>query len=142
VIFDIESFVSAGPIRFGMTQLDVRRLNLGTIRSFRRTPSQLVPSDQFLELGVVVSYKPPGIVETIEFSPPSRPVYCGIDLFGLTVDSLNALLAAKDKSLDVDSDGFIAHATGIGAYVLGADEEEDSPAELVSIIAFEKGYYD
>lgn len=140
--FEIKSFVGAGPIRFGMTQLEVRRLSLGPMRSFKRTPTAILPSDHFTDLGVVVSYKPPGVVEAIEFSRPSSPVFFGVRLFDETADQVKSLLASKDPNIEVDSDGFIAHSAGVGAYVLEADDEDDEPAQIVSVIAFEKGYYD
>jgi hypothetical protein len=49
---------------------------------------------------------------------------------------------SQDPHLEVDRAGFTAHAVGVGAYVLGADDEDDEPAQLVSVIAFERGYYD
>jgi hypothetical protein len=41
----------------------------------------------------------------------------------------------------VDNDGFISHTLGLGIYALIDDPEEGDPGEMLSIIAFEDGYY-
>lgn len=139
--FEITTFVGAGPIRFGMTPDQVRRLQLGPIRSFKRTPNVTVPSDHFTELGVIVNYKPAGIVNSIEFSRPSNPTFRGVALFNETLDRAREFLQSEDPTLEVDSDGFTSHVLGLGVYALRADPEEGEPGEVVSIITFERGYY-
>lgn len=67
--FEIETFIGAGPFRFGMTPQEVRQSLPGPMRTFKRTPKVVVPSDHFTELGVTVNYKTPGMVNSIEFSP-------------------------------------------------------------------------
>ena len=140
--FLIKSFVGAGPIRLGMSQQEVRQLTLGPVREFKRAPTQALPSDHFTDLGVVVAYKLPGVVEAVEFSEPSNPIFNGVSFFGQDVDGVRAVLVGIDPSLEMDGDGFISHRLGVGVYVLEADEEDEEPAKIVSVIVFEKGYYD
>lgn len=137
----IESLSRVGPFKFGMGRDEVRKLSLGEVRSFYRSSESLFPSDQFLGLGVIVSYEEPGVVDAIEFSRLSCPVYLNVNLFDLSVSQLKNFLAERDPNLEIESDGFISHNLGIGAYVIAADEDDDVD-ELVSIIAFKKGYYD
>jgi hypothetical protein len=103
MIFEIRSFIGAGPIQFGMTLDEVRQLSLGPMRSFKRVPSEPLTSDQFINIGVIVSYKLPGVVEAIGFSRPSIPVYDGVKLFDETPDRLKVLLASKDPNLEVEN---------------------------------------
>jgi hypothetical protein len=140
--FEITPFVGAGVIRFGMTSQEVQQLSLGAMSSFRRNLLEPLQSDQFEEFNLVVSYKLSGVVETVEFGKDANLQYAGVKLFDQTVEQLKTLLLTYDPNLEVDCDGFVAHEIGIGAYVLGADDEDGSPAELISIIVFEKGYYD
>ncbi|MDO8330975.1 MAG: hypothetical protein Q7T36_10955 [Fluviicoccus sp.] len=140
--FLIKSFVGAGPIQFGMSQQEVRQLTLGPVRAFRRTPTQALPSDHFTDLGIVVAYKPPGVVEAIEFSAPSNPIFNGVSFFGQDVARVREVLVGVDPSLEVDGDGFISHCLGVGVYAVEADEEDEEPPKIVSVIVFENGYYD
>ena len=140
--FEITPFVGVGAIRFGMTSREVQQLSLGAMSSFRRNLLEPLQSDQFEEFNLVVSYKLSGGVEAVEFGKDANLLFAGVKLFDQNVEQLKALLLTHDPNLEVDYDGFIAHKIGIGAYVLGADDEDGSPAELISIIVFEKGYYD
>ena len=139
--FEIKSFAAVGPIRFGMTRENVANLKLGTVKSFKRTPASEFHSDHFVESGVIVSYKFPGVVDAVEFSGPAQPVFLGKRLFDFSVEKLKAFLTNEDPNIEVGGDGFTAHNIGIGAYILGADEDEDVSAELVAIIVFEEDYY-
>ena len=139
--FELETFVGAGPIRFGMTGQEVRRLLPGPLRSVKRTPRVSVPSDHFLDLGVIVNYKEPGIVNSIEFSRPSNPIFRGVSLFNEPLDRARSFLQSQDSKLEIDSDGFTSHLLGLGIYALMPDPEEGEPGEMISIIVFERGYY-
>lgn len=142
--FTIDPFVCAGPVMLGMRRQEVRKLSLGPMRSFKRTPSELFPSDQFVELGLVVSYKSADVVETIELSRPAIPLFNGLNLFETPFEKVKVMFSQLDPHLAIDCDGLISKAIGVGLYVLGADEPddpEDSP-EVLSVIVFERGYYD
>lgn len=139
--FVIDTFVGVEPLRFGMTPLQVRKALSGPVRSFKRTPDVEVPSDQFVDLGVVVNYRRPGVVDSIEFSQPANPIFRGVALFSQTLDQARSFLLSHDADLEVDGDGFISHTLGLGVYALMGDPEEGDPGEMLSIIAFEDGYY-
>jgi len=140
--FDIKPFIGAGPILFGMSQQEILNLQLGTVRSFKRTPLQQLPSDHFIDIGLVIYYKHPGVVEAIEFSRPSNPIFSGVSLFNQTVEQFQCLLASKDKNLKIEEDGCVSYACGIGAYILAGEEEGGDHEKIVSVIVFERGYYD
>jgi len=139
--FVIDTFVGVEPIRFGMTPQQVREALPGPVRSFRRTPNVEVPSDHFADVGVVVNYRMPGVVDSIEFSKPANPIFRGVALFSQTLDQVRSFLLRHDPELQVDGDGFTSHTLGLGIYALMDDPEEDDPGEMLSIIAFEDGYY-
>jgi hypothetical protein len=140
--FFIEPHVGAMPIKIGMSQSEVQKLELGSMHSFRRTPSQHTPSDHFTDIGVVVYYKSSGVVEAIEFSEPSNPVFKGISLLNVGVSSVLTLLTSLDSKLAIESDGFTSIALGIGVYIVSPDMESADPGKVLSVIVFERGYYD
>jgi hypothetical protein len=139
--FVIDTFVGAEPLRFGMTPQQVRKALPGPVRSFRCTPGVEVPSDQFVAVGVIVNYRAPGVVDSIEFSRPANPIFRGVALFSQTLDQVKSFLLSQDPELEVDSAGFISYTLGLGIYALMEDPEEGDPGEMLSIIAFENGYY-
>ncbi len=139
--FEISTFVGAGPLLFGMTSQKVRSLLPGPVRSFKRTPNVMVPSDHFTELGVVVNYDPTGAVSSIEFSRPSNPTFRGESIFERTIEQATSFLRQCDPTVEVEIDGVTSHQLGLGFYALKDDLEADDPGEILSVIAFEKGYY-
>jgi len=139
--FQIETFVGAGPIRFGMTAQEVQKALPGPMRSFKRTPNVVVPSDHFTELGVIVNYEPTGRVNSIEFSRPSSPTFRGHSLLDETVDQARSFLFLADPAIEVDSDGVTSHALGLGFYALMDNPATNDAGEVLSVIAFKEGYY-
>jgi len=138
--FNIKSYSSAGPIKFGMRQSEVRDL-LGTnYKSFKRTPASEYPCDYFKSLGVFVYYKNPGVVEAIEFAVPAEPIFESENLLNLSYEDLLVFFQMKDANLEIEPDSLISFLFGISAYTPNADENPQLPAE--SIIAFGNGYYD
>jgi hypothetical protein len=116
--YEIETFVGAGPIRFGMTAQEVRKELPGPMRSFKRTTNVVVPSDHFTELGVIVNYEPTGGVSSIEFSRPSNPTFRGHSFLNETVDQARSFLRLSDPTIEVSSDGVTSHVLGLGFYAL------------------------
>lgn len=137
----IKPYVCAGVIHLGMTSQDILALSLGPVKRFKRAPTQLLPSEHYLDIGVIVSYKSPGVVESIELSRPANPIFKDFNLFQLPIQKIKDLLLHEDPNLMIDSDGFISRKLGIGIYVIGLDDDEFD-AEVESIIVFEEGYYD
>jgi hypothetical protein len=138
--FDILPHVSAGPIRLGMSREQVKALQLGTSRSFKRVPTQIEPADHFSDLGLMVMYKAGGTVEAVEFLSSGQPVFEGLELFGVSAAKLEDLLRHRDPTLQVEDDGFTSINLGIGGYVSVAEEKDEAPASTT--IVFERGYYD
>jgi hypothetical protein len=139
--YEIETFVGAGPIRFGMTGQDVRKALPGPVRAFRRTSNVVVPSDHFTELGIIVNYEPTGGVNSIEFSRPSSPIFRGHSLLDETVHQARSFLSISDPTIEVDNDGVTSHVLGLGFYALVDEPETNDPGEILSVIAFKQGYY-
>lgn len=140
MIFSITPFKNAGVIKFGM-HIDQVRATLGlAFESFKRTSTAALPCDYFSGIGVFVYYKPPGIVEAIEFSIPADLELNGINLLKLSYVDLKNLLKLEDENLDVEYDSLTSHKLGIGAYAPNAADDPYLPVE--SVIIFENGYYD
>jgi hypothetical protein len=138
--FAIAPLCGAGPLKFGMTPNEVRGI-LGTnFQSFRKTPEAGFPCDYFSMEGVFAYYKVPGVLEAVEFADPSDPTLRGEHLVGANALGVKGMLEAINASLEIDSSGFVSHATGVGIYAPGWNDDGEQIVE--SVIAFEKGYYD
>jgi hypothetical protein len=83
----------------------------------------------------------PGVVNSIEFSQPANPIFRGVALFSQTPAQARSFLLSQDPELEVDRAGFISHTLGLGVYALRDDPEEGDPGQVLSITAFENGYY-
>lgn len=140
--FDIKSYIGAGPLRYGMSIQEVRNVLGGPFRTFKRAPSVVAPSDQFIDIGVIANYRPAGTVSSIEFAKPSNPTFRGIALFSESVEQLTSLLRDADPAIEIDNGGATSKALGLGFYAIMDEPAENEPGELLSIIAFEKGYHD
>lgn len=126
-------------IEFGMTPEQVRGLLGAEFKSFKRTPTAGFPSDYFPALGVFAYYDQSGALEAIELASPATPLLDGVNLLGIGFDDLKTTLRARDAELEVESDGAIAHAHGVGVYAPNA--KHDPKANCESVIVFRIGYY-
>jgi hypothetical protein len=139
--FEIEPLIGVGQVKLGMSQMEVRSLPFGVVRSFKKTTFSVLPSDYFVDVGIVIYYKEPGTVEAIEFSGPSEPTLNGVKLVSSSVELVKEALLSADPKLEIDQDGFISHSLGIGV-ALELDEEDNPSLKVQSVIVCEKGYYD
>ncbi|VEE61138.1 Uncharacterised protein [Shewanella putrefaciens] len=138
--FSIIPFEGVGSIKFGMTPKQVRT-NLGSgFKSFKRTPDSVLPCDYYEALGVFIYYKLPSVVEAIEFAEPANPELDKAGLLTMSFNEVHNFLAAKDPSLEIQSDSLTSYNLGISVYAPNADEDPNLLIE--SILLFENGYYD
>jgi hypothetical protein len=137
--FEINPKVGAGPVRFGMDTNSVRRALGGQFDSFLKTPASAVPCDYYERLGVFAYYKPPGILEALEFVEPAELYFNGRSLLGEPASIVKQVLDQLDKNLELDSSGMISHQLGIGILAPGWDDNEYVLVQ--GVIIFEDGYY-
>lgn len=140
MVFEIDPFVGAGPIKLGMTPVQARNCLGGDFTSFKRTPAADYPCDHFRDFGVFINYREPYVVAAIEFGSPAEPIFEGKNLLKISYKELAAIISINDKNCEFDVDTIISNSLGIGVYCPDANENPESPVE--SIIVFEKGYYD
>ena len=136
----IMSYVGAGPIRFGMTAAEVRRVVGTAYSTFKKTAASKMLTDAFHSEGIHVYYKEPGVCEAIEFGKPSRPTFRGTEMLGKPYDEVRAFLTTLDQEVEEDGAGLIAFSLGLGVYAPSAAKDVKLPVEGVSV--FEKGYYE
>lgn len=130
---DIIPFVGTGPLRFGMTRLQVRSLLREEASVFRKGPSATTDTDAFDHLGLHLHYDAQDRLECIEgfgscpityknFSPMNvslQEVLVGLESFGLT--------HRYDDGYFFDDAGFVLYA----------------PDDVVqAVTVYRKGYFD
>jgi len=136
----ILSYEGVGPIKFGMTQDEVR-IAVGTeYKSFVKSPYSKMPTDNFVGKGIHVYYKPSGFCEAVEMFSPANPTFRGYRLMGLPFSGLLDYFKKEDTQIKIDSLGLTSDLLGIGLYVPDLDESDESA--IKGVIVFEKGYYD
>jgi hypothetical protein len=138
--FEIVPYQKVGPIRFGMSYLEVRKSVWEPFESFKRTPKSVHPCDYFPSCQMFVYYTKNGIAEAVEFAEPAEVFLHDHNLLGLGFSELIEVLSKEDERLDIEADGFTSKGLGIGAYAPEAENDPTKPPE--SIIVFARGYYD
>jgi hypothetical protein len=139
--FDVRSYEGVGPIRFGMSPVEVRE-NLGMeFENFRRNASDVHPTDYFKRLQCFVYYgDSDGLVEAVEFAEPAAPTFNGLNMLGLPYEDLIVRMHEFDRDIAMEIDGFSSFRLGIGGWAPHCKEEPELPCD--SIIVFARGYYD
>ena len=110
-------YEGVGPIRLGMSQGEAREVMACEFKSFKRTPDSEMPLDEFLDWGIYVNYRMPGICEAIEICSPANPTWRKYRLLGIPFDQLVDYFRREDPAVEVDGDGLTSRLFGIGLYV-------------------------
>ena len=140
MIFQIIPNVGAGPIRFGMTQAEVRRAVGNQATPFMKAPSSAHPTDAFRGEGLQAFYKVTGFCEALEFGSPSKPMLDGNVLLGMPFYQAEQLIRRLDPLTTKDENGLRSLRLGVALYA--PSHGEDSSAEVEGVFVFEPGYYD
>ncbi|MBE1162757.1 ABC transporter ATP-binding protein [Dyella acidiphila] len=138
--YEISPLEGVRGIRFGMNFQAVRSLVGIDFKSFKRTASAVFPCDHFSEAGVFAYYDANGALEALELAEPAAPTFDGVNLLGLSFESVLALLESKDASVSKEADGAISLALGVSVYAPQA--LKDPTANCESVVVFKRGYYD
>lgn len=95
----------SGPagLRIGESIIAVRD-RLGTYRTFRRAGERR-DTDQFDEVGALVTYGEHGAVEFVELVAPSDPTICGVKLVQRELGRVCDELSRVSVSVRLDADG-------------------------------------
>jgi len=143
--YPIEPYIRAGPIRLGMTIVEVRAAVDGDVHPFRKAPTDAWETDAFDSLGFHVSYKAPGVSETVEFWGETMPTWEGRPLLRRPFREVHDLLQAADPALQVENTGLTSLALGIAIYVESLVDSEtitqDWEQDTEGVLVFERGYY-
>jgi hypothetical protein len=130
---NIVPYISAGPIKLGMSRQEVRVLFDVSPSVFLKDQTSSVETDMFDNLGIFVFYNDEYICIAIEMTAPSLALFKGINLLSLPFKEVKAFFS-DDNNLEIDASGYTSYLYGIGAYY-----ERKRAAETV--IVFENGYY-
>jgi hypothetical protein len=136
MILNVEPYVGIGPIRFGMTRDDVRRVLGRPSRSFLK--GQVEPNDAYEKLHLHVGYDTEGRVETVETFESSAIEWRGVKLFERSYMQLRDMFLEAGASLRFEDDGFESLQHGIGVWAPLDDDDEENVVK--SILVFRKGY--
>jgi len=138
--FTIKSFERVGPVKFGMSIMEVRRAIDSPVHSFKKTQTSVMETDAFPDLGVHVYYKLPGACEAIELGHPAKPSLQGHDLIGLPFSEILAWIHDLDTALQISDTGFKSFKCGIGVYAPYAVTSPKDPVQ--GVLVFERCYFD
>jgi len=136
---DVNSYVGAGAVRFGMGREAVRAAMGAAHTCFKRVPTA-TESDAFDGEGVHVEYDVDGACVSVEMFSPSVPMFQGRRLVGVPYREVRDWLRSQDPAAEEDGAGITSRALGVGVYAESAAKASDEPVE--SAIAFCRGYYD
>jgi hypothetical protein len=137
----IKPYVGVGDILLGDTAEQIRSIIREPFRSMKKTPSSVLPSDQFLGTGIIVYYKPPGAAQSIELTPPANPVlFDDKQLLGERVQVVREWLSRHSQETVLDKSSTAYLDVGISLYSSTGISRDESVVESVGV--FERGYYD
>ena len=139
MLYEIEPYVGVGPVTFGMSRQDVRRVLDSPVQDAARTDTG-IPTDFFRALGIFVYYRQPGVVEAVEFGGPTSPTFRNRDFLGHSYREIEDWIRSFDPDVALDPAGLTTYEFGFGLYAPSARKEPDLPVE--GVIAFQKGYYE
>jgi hypothetical protein len=137
--FPILSYKGVGPIKLGMSKMEVRNAVGLPFKSFMKTSDSEMPVDYFIDIGVHVHYKPPGLCKAIELRSPSNPTFRGRRLIDMPFNQLCSFFQKEDPLVKIDDYGLTSSVFGINLFVPDLEDGSESPVKAV--IVFENGYY-
>jgi hypothetical protein len=136
----IEPKIGVGPVHFGSTRDQVRKVLPPPYKEFKKTPKSKIPTDAFDRLGLHVYYDSKLLCEAVELFPESKPVFQDVSLFEMNANEAVAWLKKMDPKLEIDDVSATSHKMGLSFYVSEGLEQSDS--RIDSVLAFKEGYYD
>ena len=132
--FEIDPFQAVGPIRFGMTQAEVRRLMGQTrVREFRKTPDSIGPTDDFMDENLHVFYDETLHTRGVELFPGATVTLQGRPLVGRPANEVMDWLRGLDPDLQIEDSSVTSERLGFSMYVPDLDDEDDAPIESVYV---------
>jgi hypothetical protein len=136
----IKPHIGIGDIEFGLHRKTIRQKLTTEFSSFKKAPSSVVLTDYFPSLGLFVAYNKNDLCEAVECASPAKPILSGISLMEMSMGELKLWFEQHDKAVDIEFEGLMSYAFGVGIWhPVGFDEPEETPE---SVIVFRKGYYD
>ncbi len=137
--FEIEPYVGVGSVELGMTREEVRTAVGAQARPVANRGSD-PPADFFVDLGMRVDYRAPGLCTFVEFGGPISPTFQEQTLLQRPYEETLAWFEPRDPDLLVDEAGLRSPRFGIALYAPAAQKQPSDPVEGVAI--FERGYYE
>jgi hypothetical protein len=137
--FILTPFEAVGPIKFGTSPDEVRTALNSPWNSFRKFPSEIIPTDAFDELGIHVYYTSNSQCEAIECFSPVLLTFRGKSLVGQPYQEVREWLISIDSDTVHGDTGIAANSFGIGLYTPDGNDDPDAIIESVTLV--DKGYY-
>jgi hypothetical protein len=116
--------VGVGSIRFGMSKAEVRGAVGAPSRPFRRSPFEDRDAGAFIDLGMFVYYREPGVCAAVEFGGSAIPTFDGAALLGRPFRAIYEFLVSRDPALEVHATGLTSLQCGIGIYMSSLKEDK------------------
>lgn len=137
MIFPVEPYTGAGPVRLGMRVGDIEAA-LGQ-QAVLADKGGEGPVATFPGVGVHAEIAADGHCTAIELRPPAVPVLDDQPLLGPPFAEVRDYLGTLDPGLEEDGSGLNSERLGVGLYAPMAADDLRRPAE--GVIVFDRDYY-
>jgi len=139
LIFVIDPYVGAGPLRLGATVDEVRSRISEAPKTFMKSPLSQHPTDAFLGVGVHAYYRQSGTCEAFEFHKPAVVLFT-TQLLGRPFGQLLSWFTSIDPDVQAKPSGLTSLKYGVGLFAPSAQKAPAEPTQ--GVIVFAKGYYE
>ncbi len=133
---EIQSYSGIGPIKFGMSREEVRKVLNTSVKTFMKSPNSPMPTDSFADIHLHVYYDATGMT-AVEIFPPANPVFMKYDLLKLPFSEAMVLFKSLDKNCEFDIYGLNSEQVGI----LYWHDLDDKTKPADAVICFKRDYY-
>lgn len=134
--FEINPRVGVGPIQFGMSRDAVRKALGSQSKEFMKTPSAILPTDDFPALSLHVYYEGQLVCRGVEFFRGSQVTLDKRPIAGRPFSEVMEWLKKLDPAATLDDDSVVnSELLGLSLWAPDADDDLDSLIQSVYVSA-------
>lgn len=137
--FDLHPRIGVGPLKFGLSRVEIEAVLGSKPRRFFR--SQFSPSmtDHFETIGIFVYYDKFDCAEAFEFPADAELELKNVRLCGLSARAF-ARAVELESFIEASEDSVGSESLCVSAYYPGLSKDQSAPQQ--SVIVYKPGYFD
>jgi hypothetical protein len=140
MLLEVHPQVGVGPLRFGMSEREVREQVAEPASPFMKATWSKHTTDVFNANGMHVYCSKAGVCEAVELFSPTEPTLNGSRLLGVSYRAAAAAIRLAGGAFTEDGSGL--ESTGVGVALYAPAHGEDPLMPVESVFVFAPGYYD